>query len=156
MKTFLLIFIPVIIVVVSAFIFLSQSFSPGNGVPPVLDNNNNRQPTTSEPLPASEPIVSSAGKTSDSLGWLGGRGTLKPGVQLELSSVQIVIYDPKTMKELGRTYLNHDGSYKIPVTAGEYLINLAEGYGSSENLPKICYVGVGENITNCSFRLGNE
>src|SRR3989344_4865070 len=149
MKKFLFIFIPVI---VAAGAVWSLFFRSSSGISPArtVESNGINNPG---PLTVLPPVSTTAGNVSASLGFIGGRARVAPGSIIDFKLVKAAIYDPNNNKELGSIFLDVDGSYKFSVTAGEYILDLVKGYGSSKNLPQRVYVGPGENL-ELNFQVG--
>ena len=147
MKKVLLIAIPVIIAAVAAWYFFS-----GSGVSPTVSGGKKGQ-TQDTTNVAPPPVSTTAGKISAAEGTLSGRAERASGSAIDFTTVKVAIYDPKTNKELARVSLGADGSYTFAVTAGEYILDLVKGTGSSKNLPQHVYVGPRETI-ELNFQVG--
>jgi flagellar basal body-associated protein FliL len=88
--------------------------------------------------------------TTAQLGIIMGIAKPVPGTKPNYALIKIALYDPKTNKLLTSATPAADGSYKFIVEPGEYVLNLASGTDSSEQLPERIYAGVGETL-NINF-----
>ncbi|MBI4085994.1 MAG: hypothetical protein HY433_01975 [Candidatus Liptonbacteria bacterium] len=149
MKKFLLIFIPVIVAAGAVWYLFFRS-SAGIQPTSVVESPGINNPGVTTVLP---PVSTTAGKVSASPGFIGGRARIAPGSTIDFKLVKAAIYDPNNNKELKSVFLDADGSYKFAVTAGEYVLDLAKGYGSSKNLPQRVYVGPNETL-ELNFQVG--
>lgn len=160
MKKVLLIVVVAVAAVAALFYFV-PSWNPwmwGTGGATTGGRNDGSNPTPPPvsaiaPNPLPPPVSTTAGKVSAALGIINGRARLAPGSTVVFAKVKVAIYDPKTNKELESMFLGADGSYAFSVTAGEYVLNLIKGTGSSKNLPQRIYVGPGETL-DLNFQVG--